>query len=149
MAFGATHATTGAMIGLLASSPIGLAAGIPLAFFTHWPLDDLNVGNERIWHVVEGHGRLVKWAAYAFRGICWAALVYIVLWVAPNPWYPASCAFAACFLDLIDEFPRLPWKGMLHRKMFPVWIKGPKAYWVWVGVAALSFLVILSFLGVL
>ena len=124
MAYGIVHACAGVII-QSAGTPY---LSVPLAFLSHWPLDDLNVGVWRIYHDLGGPAW--KGLFIATQAIVWGILAW---WLWLHPIYIIG-VMAACIWD-VDHL--IPWDMKLHRNMFPAWLRTPKGLIVWVVVFAL------------
>lgn len=116
----------------LAGIAFQAAGSLPLALWSHIPLDDMNVGRSR-WY----HGLGTRWRRPVFITLEMALTVPLLLFLWREPRFLAGVVLA-CLPDF--EHP-LRWalhkKGYwLHPLMFPSWARGELGFLLWLAVIA-------------
>ena len=92
MSYGCTHYSTGMGLGallLLIGGYLGIAPILYLAFISHMPLDDLNVGDIRIEHMVETFEPEWQEGHTILRIVWWLVIIAITLTMAFMHWWAA------------------------------------------------------------
>jgi len=140
--WGVLHAGVGILLFLGVDAGWQLFLAIVLAFFSHWPLDDLNIGEiARIYHILRGNACLT----YIFTVGAWIPIVWWLVAVEP---LAIPCVVAAGLLDILDwwllpMFKIRP-RGYLHLSMWPKWLH--TAWGILPQVVLISMLLILVLL---
>ena len=117
-----------------------MAAGVPLAVASHWPLDDLNIDDYGIYHGIGKGWR--KCASSVLRIPIWLGIFY-VFYQEPMS---MACALPA-WLILDHEWILRLWKKPgygLHARMFPQWLWSEKGLLIWMGAYMLGLWLILG-----
>jgi len=116
-----------------------VGCAVALACMTHWPLDDLNVGDQMIYHGI-GEKLWSKVVSGLMRIPVWGALIYLFYQ------YPESmiCALPAWLvLDhewILNLFGKHGYG--LHRRRWFSWLRSEWGLVVWLAAFALMFLMI-------
>jgi hypothetical protein len=85
--------------------PVSMSAACVLAILSHWPIDDLNVGDAKLAHIVERFGldaRIVYWLGVAI-GVLLAG-VYAFLWA--DVWWKAGILLCCAISVDWEYLPR-------------------------------------------
>jgi len=127
MAYGIVHAATGTMMSMAATTPVGIGIAAVISFLSHYPLDDINMGQFTVFH--GDH----KWLRI-FRVIAWLGLVAYLMF---HPWY-AIGAGMACIIDLEHIWGCLK----LHNLAWKPWTRTPKAISVWFAIISMMIALI-------
>ena len=124
MAYGCFHATVGFMLGCiiyLIGTPWGVIPILPLAFISHFPLDDLNFGDVMIGHMMEEFTDSWYKRHLALRIVWWCCLIallivgFIYYWLLAL--YALIGAIVACSWDF-DWVLHTDIHGILRNKFF-------------------------------
>lgn len=146
MAWAEAHMAVGAGVYALAHMANGgdpathqVAAAVVVSCLSHWPMDDLNVGEQMVYH---GWGENIVTRALTtlFRVPVWAALIFLFYR------YPESmvCALPAWLILDHEWFLNIVGRHGygLHQRMWFKWLKTQWGLIPWLVAFALIFLMI-------